>query len=132
MSLKLRSIANSMTVAVNENTEATIKISTGYTVTPDGTQVPSYESFNRVLQLQSVPSSDLEYMGFANQQSLYMYAYGDDFFEILDRQDETGNAIVETIKYGDNSIYVWQVVKNAEPWFDWSKALLQLVKRKSP
>lgn len=130
MSLKVRAIANSITTAVNENVNATIKISTGYTVSPDGTQIPSYEEFVTKLQLQSVPSSDLEHFGFANQQSLYVYAYGNEFFEILDRKQGKGNALVETIKYADNSIYVWQVIKNAEPWFDWSKALLQLIEKK--
>lgn len=130
MSLNLRGLANTMIVAINENHDATIKVSTGFTVSPDGTQIPSYEEYQRKLQLQSVPSSDLEHFGFANQQSLYMYAYGDDFFEILDRQHGKGNAIVETVKYSDNTIHVWQVIKNAEPWFKWSKALLQLIEKK--
>lgn len=130
MGLALRKIANGLTSAVNPNHNAVIKISTGFTVSEDGTQIPSYDEHTTILQLQAVPSSDLERFGFATQQSLFMYAYGDEFFEILNRQMGTGNAIVETVKYGDSTTHVWQVVKNAEPWFNWSKALLQLIEKK--
>lgn len=72
MSLKLRSIANSMTVAVNENTEALLKVADGFTVTPDGTQVPSYVQQERILQTQSMDVEDLAHLGFASQQGQFM------------------------------------------------------------
>lgn len=121
-----------MTSVVNENHTATIRVSNGYTIDAAGKQVPFYESFERKLQLQSMSSADLDHFGFANQQGLFMFAYGDDFFEIIDRPNQTGNAMIETVKYGDPTIYVWQVVKNVEPWFKWSKAVLQLVEKKLP
>lgn len=130
MSLKLRSIANNMTSAVNPNHKALIKVSNGYDVGEDGSQIPKYQSHESVLQLQSMSSQDLDHFGFANKQAMYVYAYGDEFFEIIDRINQVGNTLVETTKYGSQTTYVWQVVRNAEPWFDWSKAVLQLVGKK--
>ena len=52
MSLALRKIANSMTTAVNENVLATLKVSDGYSISADGTQIPSYVTQTKTIQTQ--------------------------------------------------------------------------------
>lgn len=40
--LRLRSIVNRITTAVNSNTEALLKVAEGFAVKQDGTKVPQY------------------------------------------------------------------------------------------
>ena len=127
MSLRVRRIANSMTVAVNENVDATLKVSTGYAISPDGKQIPSYEIVEKKLQLQTMTSDDLEHFGFANQQGLFMFAYADGMIDVLDRSEQKGTTIVETKKYGSNITKTWQVVKIAESWNDWVKIVIRFI-----
>lgn len=132
MSLRVRAIANSMTVAVNENVTATIKTSTGYTIAPDGTQIPSYAVSTRVLQLQSMESDDLEHFGFANQQGMFMIAYGNEMVGVIDRDTQLGNTLIETPKYGSDLVGTWQVMKIAESYNDWVKFIIRYMGAKKP
>lgn len=129
MSLAVRKIANSMTVAVNENYDSIIKVSTGYTF-DKGEQIPTYEDHPRVLQLQSMSSDDLQHFGFANQQGYFMSAYADGMIEALNRADQKGNSMVETVKYGETDVHVWKVEKIAESYNDWVKIILRYIGRK--
>lgn len=125
MSLRVRKLANRMTSAVNENVTATVKISTGYTVSPSGKQEQSYVSVNRVLQLQSMESDELEHFGFSSQQGVFKSVYMDGMIDIIDRMDQKGTSLVETQRYGDSRISTWQVVKIAESYNDWVRFIIR-------
>ena len=125
MSLRVRKIANSMTRAVNENVMATLKVSTGYDISPSGDQIPKYAEYQRELQLQSMDSEDLQHYGFANNQGLFMSAYADGMIDVLNRDEQLGTTIVETQKYGSSTIRTWQVVKIAESYNDWVKIIIR-------
>jgi hypothetical protein len=125
MSLRVRKIANSLTVAVNENTEALLKVSTGYTVTPDGTQVPQYLVQPKVLQTQSMDVEDLAHLGFASQQGRFMLAYADGMIPAIRRAIEKGTSIIVLKPYGEDDPTEWQVKKVVESYNDWVKILIQ-------
>ena len=125
MSLRLRSIANSMTVAVNENTEALLKVADGFTVTPDGTQVPSYVQQERILQTQSMDVEDLAHLGFASQQGQFMLAYADGMIPAIRRGIQLGTTLIIIKPYGEEVATIWQVKKVVESYNDWVKVLIQ-------
>jgi len=125
MSIRVRVVANSLTQAVNENVEAVIKVSDGYDIIAGGKQVPKYIEHATKLQLQSMESDDLEHFGFGNQQGLFMVGYTNGMIEGLDRDDEKGNSIVETNKYGSTKVSLWQVMKVAESYNDWCKIIIR-------
>lgn len=125
MSLRVRAIANTMTVAVNENTSAILKVSEGYTVTPDGTQIPKYVQQERILQTQSMDVEDLAHLGFANQQGQFMLAYADGMIPAIRRGMQLGTTIIILKPYGEDVATIWQVKKVVESYNDWVKVLIQ-------
>lgn len=125
MSLRVRAIANTMTVAVNENTSAILKVSDGYTVTPDGTQVSSYVQQEKILQTQSMDVEDLAHLGFANQQGQFMLAYADGMIPAIRRGVQLGTTMIILKPYGEEVATIWQVKKVVESYNDWVKVLIQ-------
>ena len=125
MSLRVRKIANSMTVAVNENIEAILKVSDGYDVTPDGTQVPIFVEQTKVLQTQSMDVEDLAHLGFANQQGQFMLAYADGMIPAIRRGMQKGTTLIVLNPYGEDVATIWQVKKVVESYNDWVKVLIQ-------
>lgn len=125
MSLRVRSIANSMTVAVNENTEATLRVSNGYTISPSGKQIPSYIEQQRVLQTQSMDVEDLAHLGFASQQGQFIVAYADGMIPAIRRGMQLGTTMIILKPYGEDVATIWQVKKVIESYNDWVKVLIQ-------
>lgn len=125
MSLKVRSLANSMTVAVNGNVDAILKVSEGYTVSPDGTQLPKFIEQSKVLQRQSMSVEDLKHMGFANQQGQFMSVYADGMIPAIRRGMQLGTTLIYIIPYGETIATIWQVKYVIESYDDWVKVLIQ-------
>lgn len=125
MSLRVRSLANSMTVAVNGNVNAVLKVSEGYTVTPDGTQVPKYIEQAKILQRQSMDVEDLKHMGFANQQGQFMSIYADGMIPAIRRGMQLGTTLIYIVPYGETVATIWQVKYVIESYDDWVKVLIQ-------
>lgn len=114
-----------MTVAVNENTESLLKVADGYTVTPDGTQIPQYLVQPKVLQTQSMDVEDLAHLGFASQQGQFMLAYADGMIPAIRRSMQKGTTIIVIKPYGEDDPTEWQVKKVVESYNDWVKVLIQ-------
>lgn len=114
-----------MTVAVNENTEALLKVAEGYTVTPDGTQISQYLVQPKVLQTQSMDVEDLAHLGFASQQGQFMLAYADGMIPAIRRSMQKGTTIIVIKPYGEDDPTEWQVKKVVESYNDWVKVLIQ-------
>uniref|UniRef100_A0AB39C8W5 Head protein n=1 Tax=Acinetobacter phage vB_AbaM-SPB TaxID=3236747 RepID=A0AB39C8W5_9CAUD len=123
--LRVRAIANSITTAVNENTDAILKVSEGYTVSPDGTQIPKYVQQERIIQTQSMDVEDLAHLGFANQQGRFMVAYADGMIPAIRRGMQLGTTLIIIKPYGEDIATVWQVKKVIESYNDWVKVLIQ-------
>lgn len=114
-----------MTVAVNENTEALLKVSSGYVVLPDGTQKPQYLVQPKVVQTQSMDVEDLQHMGFANQQGEFMSLYADGMIPAIRRSMQKGTTLIVLTPYGEDIPTEWQVKKVIESYNDWVKVLIQ-------
>ena len=125
MSLSVRSLANSMTVAVNGNVDAILRVSEGYTVSPDGTQIPKFIEQSKVLQRQSMSVEDLEHMGFANQQGQFMSVYADGMIPAIRRGMQLGTTLIYIVPYGETVATIWQVKYVIESYDDWVKVLIQ-------
>lgn len=125
MSLRVRSLANSMTVAVNGNVDAVLKVSEGYTVSPDGTQMPKFIEQSKVLQRQSMSVEDLKHMGFANQQGQFMSVYADGMIPAIRRGMQLGTTLIYIIPYGETVATIWQAKYVIESYDDWVKVLIQ-------
>lgn len=125
MSLRVRSLANSMTVAVNGNVDAILKVSEGYTVSPDGTQIPKFIEQSKVLQRQSMSVEDLKHMGFANQQGQFMSVYADGMIPAIRRGMQLGTTLIYIVPYGETVATIWQVKYVIESYDDWVKVLIQ-------
>ena len=118
MSLRLRRIANSITTAVNSNTEALLKVADGFTVTPDGTQVPQYTVQPKVVQAQSMSVEDLKHLGFANQQGQFLSIYADGMIPAIRRALLKGTSIIVMNPYGEEFPTEWQVKAVLESYSD--------------
>ena len=124
MSLALRKIANSMTTAVNENVLATLKVSNGYSISADGTQIPSYVTQTKTIQTQAMDVADLDHLGFGDQQGQFISAYADGMIPAIRRGLQLGTTIVSLIPYGETTPVDWKVMKVLESYNDWVKVLL--------
>lgn len=114
-----------MTVAVNGNVDAVLKVSEGYTVSPDGTQIPKFIEQSKVLQTQSMSVEDLKHMGFANQQGQFMSIYADGMIPAIRRGMDKGTTLIYIVPYGETVATIWQVKYVIESFDDWVKVLIQ-------
>lgn len=134
--MRLRKIANGLTSAVNSNIEAILKVAEGFTVTPDGTQVPSYITQSKTIQAQSMSVEDLKHLGFANQQGQFLSIYADGMIPAIRRGMQKGTSIIVMNPYGEEYPTEWQVKAVLESYSDeiktssneydgWVKVLVQ-------
>lgn len=134
--MRLRKIANGMTSAVNSNTKAILKVSEGFIVTPDGTQIPQYITQPKTVQAQSMSVEDLKHLGFANQQGQFLSIYADGMIPAIRRAMLKGTSIIVMNPYGEEYPTEWQVkavlesysdeIKTSESEYDgWVKVLVQ-------
>lgn len=124
MSIRVRLLANKMTRAVNENVNATIKVSIGYDIIAGGIQVPKYETQDVELQLQSMSTQDLAHFDFINQQGQFVYGYANGVISAIRRQLNKGQSVAIFKPYGEDTPTEWTVKQVAESYNDWVKVIL--------
>nr|DAF69015.1 MAG TPA: head closure knob [Caudoviricetes sp.] len=144
MGLALRKIANGLTSAVNNNIEALLKVSTGYTVNESGDQIPQYLVQPKIIQAQSMSVEDLKHMGFAGQQGQFLSIYADGMIPAIRRAMNKGTSIIVMNPYGEEFPTEWQVKAVIESWSEeiavegennyrgWVKVLVQNTGKESP
>ena len=135
-----------MTSRINSNREALLKVSTGYTIAPDGTQVQSYKVQPKVIQTQSMSVEDLKHIGFTNQQGTFLKVYADGMIPAIRRALGNGTSIVVMKPYGETDPTEWIVKAVLESYGDeipddapedtpvigWVSVLIQNTGKKSP
>lgn len=124
MSIRVRLLSNKMTRAVNENVDATIKVSTGYDIVTGGVQVPKYETQDVELQLQSMSTQDLAHFDFINQQGQFVYGYANGVISAIRRQLGKGQSVAIFKPYGEDELCEWTVKQVVESYNDWVKVIL--------
>lgn len=124
--LNLHSIASGVICSVNPLIAVTVKISTGYIINPDGTQVPTYTSVGDVLaQIQSLTYSEVLQTQGLNLQGTRRAIYLNGRFEGLDREEKKGGDLI-VYPSGTDWPYgtTWLIAQVLEQWPDWCKVVV--------
>lgn len=123
--MNLRAMANSVTCTVNANIQATLCINQGYTVTDDGTQIPSYERIPKIVDVQGLNTSDLAHLGDVAQQGQYNAVYLDGLLDAQIRSLDKGEDTIEFVPQGETEPVKWRVVRVLERYTDlWTKVAI--------
>lgn len=126
--MNLHAIVSGAIGAINPPIPCTLKISTGYTISPDATQQPTYDYFQNVpAQIQALSGSDIHRMGGLNTQSTQRAVYFYGSIEGLDRQaGKGGDLLIVPPMPGFPRETTWLVTQVLEYWPGWSKCVLTL------
>lgn len=124
--MNLRNIANSVTRGINPNYDVILRVNTGYTINDYGEQVPSFTDSEINIQLQSLQTSDLQFLDLVQQQGTFIYAYTDANVFAQLRKDSKGNDKMIFSRYRDDKPSEWLVKQVVEEYHNWVKVLLWL------
>lgn len=110
MSLNLHGMVRGVISAINADTPATLRRSTGYTTAPGGIRTPAFSDTIGMVQVQALSSSQLKHMNDLNIQGIMrkVYMYGEWGGPV--RADKTG---------GDLLVFdakTWKIVTVFEQW----------------
>jgi hypothetical protein len=124
--MNLHGIAVGAIQAVNPQIPATIKKSTGYTTTSDGTQVPTYDIITGMVQMQGLVEREYAVLeqeaGFSmNAVNRKIFAYGS--LNMVIRTLGQGGDVIQTGS-GD-SLRTWKIVRMWEAWPDWCAVIVR-------
>jgi len=132
--MNLQAIAVPVIAAVNPPITATLMISTGYTVGPDFSQVPSWATVAGVqCQVQPLSSDDLRQLEGLNVQGTHRAVYLNGNIEGIDRQAVKGGDMLQFPSLPDfPGQTTWLVTQVLEHWGDgqgaagWSRLAVTL------
>ena len=100
----------------------TVKISTGNTISPDGTPVPSYATpFDVLAEIQPLSTKDLRQIDGLNLQGTLQAMYIEGQISGIVRVDNKGGDLVI-----DGSGKTWLVNTVLESWPNWCKVVVTL------
>lgn len=122
--MDLHSIASGAIGTVNPFIPATIRVSTGYTTSADGTQVPAYKVVQVSAQVQALTFKDLQQVDGMNLNGTRRAIYLHGEFDGTVRVDKKGGDII-TVSRGVNA-GVWLVAQVLEQFPDWCKVAVTL------
>ncbi|KUR71178.1 hypothetical protein AQZ52_10935 [Novosphingobium fuchskuhlense] len=129
--MNLRGIANSLTSSINPNIVATLRRSTGYTLSDSGRQVPNYAADEPItVQVQALTQKELQHLDKLNISNGQASVYANIQLSSVDRPSNSGGDI---IVFGTDAKtpaglrgQTWLVVALLEGWpgAGWSKAAI--------
>lgn len=123
--MDLRSIANSVSSTVNDNTRVQVLRSTGYTVGAGRKQVPQYATpVVGYAQVQALDGDDLRQIDGLNLQGAIRALYLRGNLHGVLRPDGDGGDIVQMLQ-GSTVTETWLVVKVLETWANWTKVAIR-------
>ena len=113
--MNLREIANSVTSSINPNVSVVVYSSTGYTVSDDGMQVPTYaDAVDAQGQVQALRADELDQLNGLNLVGVVRKLFMSKKLESVNRPETKGGDLVVI---GGKT---WKVVLVFETWPDWS------------
>lgn len=122
MAIALRSLANSLVSRINPLELVTVRESTGYITSPDGTRVPTYtEYLDQPARFDILSSADLKLVEGLLQQGTTTVIYLEGQWPNLRRDTGSGG---DTIVRLDGT--VWLVTKVVEMWRSWTRIVATL------
>ena len=121
--MDLHGIAASAIGAVNPFVPVTIRISTGRTISADGTPIPTYDDpiVGVSAQIQPMTFNDLRQTEGLNLQGTKRGIYLEGNIDAIVRLNQKGGDLI-TMEDGS----VWLTVLILESWVDWVKAAIVL------
>ena len=119
--MNLRGLANNLTSNINPNIVATLRRSTGYTLSDSGRQVPSYAADEPItLQVQALTQKELQHLDRLNISNGQASVYANTQLSSVDRPSNSGGDI---IVFGNDAKtpaslrgQTWLVVALLEGW----------------
>lgn len=122
--MNLHGIVAPIIGTVNPNVPATMQVSTGYTIAPDGSQAPGYTTVTGTAQVQALTYQDLRQIDGLNlngeRRSIYFYGA----FTAVNRPSSQGGDLV--ILTDGHNAGTWLIAFVAEQWPDWCKVICTL------
>lgn len=117
--MNLHGIVRGAINVVNPDITVGLRRSTGYTVLPDGSQVPSYATMDGPGQVQALSGNDLRHLANLNISSVdrKVYLYGN-WMGVV-RADQKGGDILTFPQVPGADLQDWKVVTVFETWPDW-------------
>lgn len=121
--MDLHGIASSAIGAVNPFVPVTIQISTGSTISADGTPVPTYDDPIEGVsaQIQPMTGRELSQVDALNIQGTKRGMYLEGNIDAIQRLNQKGGDLITT---EDGA--VWLTVLVLESWPDWCKAAITM------
>ncbi len=117
--MNLHDIATQAIAAVNPPVPFIVKRSMGYTTEPDGHRTPYYQTWNVMLQLQSLDSKELEHMNSMNIGGIMRKVYLDGEWRSVDRRTGGGGDL-----FVDTDGVEWLFVHALESWPGWTAGVI--------
>jgi hypothetical protein len=119
MSINVRGMANAATQNVNSNLTIDLLRSNGYTISPNGKQVPAFLTLSGAAQVQGLAAKDLQHMNNLNIQGVLrkVYLYGN-WMGVV-RSDSKGGDVLVFPQAPGMDDQQWKVVTVFETWADW-------------
>ncbi len=122
--MRVRMMANSITRGVNLNIpDATLLTNMGFTIAPNGKQLPSYANSTIEIQTQSIETEQLQHLNLVSQQGQYSYIYANGLISAQRRTLSLGSDLLVFAPYGESDTVAWRVLKVIESYSDWVKLL---------
>lgn len=123
--MNLRAIANAVTVAVNPNMPAVLRLNDGYTTDDSGRRSVSFSDTEVTIQTQSLSAQErLELEGGLLQQGQYLNVYITGQLHALRRIEGKGAEKLVFAAYGETGPAEWLVKSLVESWPDWCKVVV--------
>lgn len=111
--MNLHTIAANVTRRVTPKTSITVKHATGYTVSADGTQIPTYSQSTVQGDVQPLSTQDLKKIEGLNVQNVTQKVYLTGDFEGVFRKTGRGGDLLE---WGGNIYLVTAVLERWPTW----------------
>lgn len=125
--MDLHSIVSGAIGTVNPFILASIEMSSGYTTTASGKQVPAYfPAINQLIQVQALQYNDIAQLDGLNIQGERRAIYLEGFWSGVIRSDSKGGDLLTFPEYPGGALRTWLVVQVLEHWPDWSKLAVTL------
>jgi len=129
--MNLRALANRASSAINPNIVATFKRSTGFIISADGLQVPTYAADAPItVQVQALTQSEIQHLDRLNISNGQASVYANTQLSSVDRPSQSGG---DLIVFGTDAKtpaalqgQTWLVVAVLEGWVGsgWCKAAI--------
>ena len=113
--------------AINPLITASVQISTGYSTSSDGNQVPSYATpVNYQVQVQALAFKDIQQLDALNIQGERRAVYVPAQLAGVIRVDQKGGDLLTFAEYPGGPSHTWLVAVVLETWPDWVKVAVTL------